>query len=104
MSDFVNALLEELKDLRESDLSFDPYDFPVNTCVEDIQSIEVVCSTFKSNLMTHIYKANDGDLPDRFLYSSHGDGGVVISYGGPFNSLSAAKRKIGRVPEGWTTY
>lgn len=78
-----------------------PFSFPEDTIGNANQTVSPFCSTFTSGEMMHIYRVTAENKPDQYIYSTHGDGGVVLSFGGPCESLMAA-RKIFDLS--WTVY
>ena len=100
----VNNLLDELKESAKKELSLDPFSFPQDTPLCEDQSVEPVAATFVRGMLVHIYKIKQSNQPECFISSSHGDGGAVIAYGGPWSDLNAAEASFGKCPEGWTVY
>ena len=96
----VEALLAELLELSEKGTSFASTEFPVDTGLGDGDSVEWVASTFADELMHNIYHVSD-ENGDDYISSSHGDGGVVVFYDGPWATLQEAEAAFGDVVEGW---
>jgi hypothetical protein len=73
-----------------------------NVLLEPGASVEMVTSTFARDTMIYIYAVSEPGKGTKFISSRHSDGGVVVGYGGPWQSLGAAKKANEPAPEGWT--
>lgn len=96
-------VINELAAALASERTFDPFSFPENIALKDEQRVEPLLSTFSAGVLVHVYQVCDGENK-RYLYSAHGDGGVLCDFGGPFVSLEDAKEHFANVDEGWTEY
>jgi hypothetical protein len=101
---FVRLLLKELKAASEGARAFDAFSFPEEVLPKDKQTVNPISSTFTGGWLINIYQVSDGDKKDKYIYSAHGDGGVLCDFGGPFSSLDDAKEHFDDVEEGWTNY
>lgn len=101
---FINQLLDELGAASKSERSVDAFSFPENTLCDEDQKVEPVSSTFTGGQLVNIYRVVDGSHSVQFIFSTHGEGGVVCGYGGPYPSLEAVQKLFDPVEECWTDY
>ena len=72
------------------------------TSLEDHQSSDLCSQTFSGSSMYNIYEIHDS-TNICYIHTEQGDGGVIIHCGGPYTTLTEAKRAAIRRPrEGWT--
>lgn len=91
-----------LVDLRGSlDCNMDAMDVPDMTDLDETESVECVASTWKGD-MIYIFVCKSPSEPKSYIMTHHGDGGRLVNVSGPWTSLTAAKKSIGRAPEGWS--
>lgn len=98
----LQQLQEELFSLVRNESSFGGPDFPIDTFLEEGQSVEWVSSCFIEGLLENIYCISAPDEPIVYISSSHSDGGVVVFHGGPWKSLDEAKEAHGNGEEEWS--
>jgi hypothetical protein len=98
----LKHLLEELSYLVEIEYSLSATDFPVDIQLEDGESVEWILSSFIDGLLENIYCVKCPNEPTSYISTSHSDGGVIVSHGGPWNSLDGAKAAYGIAEEEWT--
>jgi hypothetical protein len=101
---FVEQLLDELKEASKMDRSVDAFSFPEDTSPDEDQQVEPVSSTFTAGQLVNIYRVTDGNHFAQYIFSTHGDGGCVCGYGGPYTSVEAIQMLFDPVEEGWTDY
>lgn len=101
---FVKQLLDELKAASKTERSVDAFSFPEDTSPDEDQQVEPVSSTFTEGRMVNIYRVIDGSHSAQYIFSTHGDGGSVCGYGGPYKSIEAIQKLFDPVEEGWTDY
>ena len=102
METLIANLMDELKSYIKAERTADG--FPNDTPLDDGQSVEIVASTYSQNLLIYIWEVATTGEPVRYISSEHGDGGVTVFSGGPWESLDNAQAFFGDCSEGWATY
>lgn len=100
----ARKLLNELQSISTDQRSLDPFSFPQGVSLDDDQQVEPVSSTYTKRQLVNIYRVVDGSNSAQYIFSTHGDGGVVRGCGGPYTSIRAIQKLFDPAEEGWTDY
>jgi hypothetical protein len=92
----IDRLQEELKSLIKLEASLSSEEFPIDTEIENGESVTLIYSQFEDGLLEHIYSVAEKDGSVSYISSSHSDGGVVVFQGGPW-------KEARHLPSGWRT-
>lgn len=96
--------MDELETASKTERSIDALSFPEDTSPDEDQKVEPVFSTFTEGQLVNIYRVIDGNHATQYIFSTHGDGGSVCGYGGPYTSIEAIQELFDPVTESWTGY
>jgi hypothetical protein len=65
------------------------------------EQVRWVSSTYKSYNLINIFICSALNERDSVILTRHSDGGVMVGWEGPWNTVKSAKKAVGKVPEGW---
>ena len=66
------------------------------------EQVRWVSSTYVSHNLVNIFICSALNERDSVILTRHSDGGVMVGWEGPWNTVKSAKKAVRKVPEGWT--
>jgi hypothetical protein len=66
------------------------------------EKVRWVSSTYVSHNLINIFVCSALNQRDSVILTRHSDGGVMVGWEGPWDTVKAAKNAVGKAPEGWT--
>lgn len=99
----IDTLIEAVETCVRHDSILDPVTMmPESLCLDDDQEIECVASTYREPHSIYLYRVEERDARVAFFAIATSDGGIVVGWEGPAESLAAIKQLVAKTPEGWT--